>query len=198
MPKINGNQITPGTVVEHDGGLWVAVRTNAVKPGKGGAFNQVEPKNLIDARKLNERFHAGETVETIDLELKDFSFLHGRGDMLIFMDLETYGQVELTTDWRSGCFSSRRHEGHFANARQPPGRHRASPYVTLQIVEADSAARGQAAASSCKPAVRENGLRVLVPPFVGGGEGIVAATGEVTYMRLYAAGGLDGQVTAIP
>ena len=63
MPKINGNQITPGTVIDHDGGLWVAVKTNAVKPGKGGAFNQMELKNLIDARKLNERFRADETVE---------------------------------------------------------------------------------------------------------------------------------------
>jgi hypothetical protein len=60
MPKINGNQITPGTVIDHDGGLWVAVKTNAVKPGKGGAFNQVELENLIDARKLNERFRADE------------------------------------------------------------------------------------------------------------------------------------------
>ena len=75
MPRINGNQITPGTVISHDGGLWVAVKTNAVKPGKGGAFNQVELKNLIDARKLNERFRADETVEVIELELKDFSFL---------------------------------------------------------------------------------------------------------------------------
>jgi elongation factor P len=76
MPKINGNQIAPGAVIEHDGGLWVAVKTNAVKPGKGGAFNQVELKNLIDGRKLNERFRADETVEAIDLELKDFSFLY--------------------------------------------------------------------------------------------------------------------------
>lgn len=83
MPKINGNQITPGAVIDHDGGLWVAVKTNAVKPGKGGALNQVELKNLIDARKLNERFRAGETVETIDLELKDFSFRYAQGDTLI-------------------------------------------------------------------------------------------------------------------
>ena len=66
--KINGNQITPGMVLEHDGGLWAAVKTNAVKPGKGGAFNQVELKNLIDGRKLNERFRADETVERVRLE----------------------------------------------------------------------------------------------------------------------------------
>ncbi|MGA7655729.1 MAG: elongation factor P, partial [Methylocella sp.] len=99
MPRINGNQITPGTVISHDGGIWLAVKTNAVKPGKGGAFNQVELKNLIDARKLNERFRADETVETIDLELKDFSFLYAQGDALVFMDLETYEQIELEADW---------------------------------------------------------------------------------------------------
>jgi elongation factor P len=94
-----GNEITPGTVIDHDGGLWAAVKTIAVKPGKGDAFNQVEPKNLIDARKLNERFGADETVEAIDLELKDFSFLYAQDGALVFMDLESYEQIELATDW---------------------------------------------------------------------------------------------------
>ena len=71
MAKINGNEIRPGYVIEHDGGLWVAVKTNSVKPGKGGAYNQVELKNLIDGTKLNERFRSAETVERIRLELKD-------------------------------------------------------------------------------------------------------------------------------
>ena len=73
MMKINGNEIRPGNVIEHDGGLWVAVKTNSVKPGKGGAYNQVELKNLIDGTKLNERFRSAETVERVQLELKDFS-----------------------------------------------------------------------------------------------------------------------------
>lgn len=72
MAKINGNEIRPGYVIEHDGGLWVAVRTNTVKPGKGGAYNQVELKNLINGTKLNERFRSAETVEQIRLDLKDF------------------------------------------------------------------------------------------------------------------------------
>ena len=73
MAKINGNEIRPGNVIEHDGGLWVAVRTNHVKPGKGGAYNQVELKNLINGTKLNERFRSAETVEQVRLEQKDFS-----------------------------------------------------------------------------------------------------------------------------
>src|SRR5580692_11451781 len=97
--KINGNAIKPGNVIQHDGGLWVAVKTAHVKPGKGGAFNQVELKNLIDGRKLNERFRADETVEEIELELKDFSFLYKEGDSLVFMDLESYEQIDLAEDF---------------------------------------------------------------------------------------------------
>src|SRR5690606_5890014 len=79
MAKINGNEIRPGNVIEHDGGLWVAVKTNAVKPGKGGAYNQVELKNLINGTKLNERFRAAETVEKVRLEQKDYNFLYEQG-----------------------------------------------------------------------------------------------------------------------
>jgi len=185
MPEINGNQITPGTVIDHDGGLWVAVKTNAVKPGNGGAFNQVELENLIDARKLNERFRADETVETIELELKDFSFLYAQGDTLIFKDLETHGHIELAPDWigeRAALLQGdmkvilQMHGSRPTSIRFPP-------HVTLKIGEVDPAVRGQAAASSCKPALLENGVRVLVPPFIGSGERIVVDASEITYMR---------------
>lgn len=185
MPKINGNQITPGTVIEHSGGLWVAVKTNAVKPGKGGAFNQVELKNLIDGRKLNERFRADETVEMIELELKDFSYLYAEGDALVFMDLESYEQIDLASDWvgeRAAFLQDgmkvtlQMHEGRPISIRFPL-------QVVLQVVEADPVVRGQTAASSYKPAKLENGLRVLVPPFIEPGERIVVDTSEVTYLR---------------
>ena len=97
--KINGNAIKPGNVIEHDGGLWVAVKTAHVKPGKGGAFAQVELKNLIDGRKLNERFRSSDTVERVTLEQKDFQFLYDQGDMLVFMDTKTYEQIELNKDF---------------------------------------------------------------------------------------------------
>ena len=97
--KINGNEIRPGNVIEHDGGLWVAVRTNAVKPGKGGAYNQVELKNLINGTKLNERFRSAETVEKIRLEQKDFQFLYAQDENLVFMDMDSYEQLELHTDF---------------------------------------------------------------------------------------------------
>ena len=97
--KINGNEIRPGNVIEHNKSLWVAVKCNAVKPGKGGAFNQVELRNLIDKTKLNERFRASESVERVRLEQKEFTFLYMQGDSLIFMDSTSYEQLELGKDF---------------------------------------------------------------------------------------------------
>ncbi len=111
MSKIAGNEIRPGTMIEHQGGLWLAVKTLAVKPGKGGAYNQVELKNIVTGTKLNERFRSDEGVEEIYLDKKDFQFLYATGDMLTFMDIETYDQIEL----REGSSSASRHV--------PAGRH---------------------------------------------------------------------------
>ena len=183
--KINGNQITPGMVVQHQGGLWAAVKTNAVKPGKGGAFNQVELKNLIDGRKLNERFRADETVERVRLEQKDFQFLYAEGTDLVFMDTSTYDQITLASDFvgeRAAFLQDgmtvtvEMHEERAIGVKLPA-------QVTLEIVEADPVVKGQTAASSYKPAKLENGLRVLVPPFIATGERIVVDTTEVTYLR---------------
>ncbi len=93
--KINGNAIKPGNVIEHEGSLWVAVKAAHVKPGKGGAFAQVELKNLLDGRKLNERFRSSDTVERVTLEQKDFQYLYADGELLVFMDTKTYEQIEL-------------------------------------------------------------------------------------------------------
>ncbi|MGE5259766.1 MAG: elongation factor P, partial [Actinomycetota bacterium] len=93
--KINGNEIRPGNVIEHKGALWIAVKTQAVKPGKGPAYAQVELKNAIDGTKLNERFRASETVERVRLEQKDYQFLYAEGDMLTFMDVDTYDQIQI-------------------------------------------------------------------------------------------------------
>jgi elongation factor P len=97
--KINGNEVKPGNVIEHNGSLWVAVKTMAVKPGKGGAYNQVELKNLLNGSKLNERFRASETIEKVRLEQKDFQFLYGENEKLVFMDTDTYEQLELSEDF---------------------------------------------------------------------------------------------------
>jgi len=178
MAKINGNEIRPGNVIEHNGGLWVAVKTNAVKPGKGGAYNQVELKNLIDGTKLNERFRSAETVEKVRLEQKDFTFLYEQDEALVFMDSESYEQLELQKDF-VGDRAAFLQDG----MTEKPIGISLPDQVTLEITEADPVVKGQTAASSYKPAVLENGVRVLVPPFISAGERIVVDTNEITYLR---------------
>lgn len=183
--KINGNEIRPGNVIEHNGGLWAAVKTNAVKPGKGGAFNQVELKNLIDGTKLNERFRASETVERVRLEQKDFQYLYQQGEMLVFMDNETFEQLELQKDF-VGERSAFLQDGMTVTVElyeEKPIGVSLPDQVTLTIAEADPVVKGQTAASSYKPAVMENGVRVMVPPFIEAGERIVVDTNEITYIR---------------
>ncbi|KAA0972409.1 elongation factor P [Aureimonas fodinaquatilis] len=183
--KINGNEIRPGNVIEHNGGLWAAVKTAHVKPGKGGAFNQVELKNLIDGTKLNERFRASETVERVRLEQKDYQFLYAEGDSLIFMDLQSYEQLQLQKDFvgeRAAFLQDgmtvtvESHEDRPIGISLPD-------QVVLEIVEADPVVKGQTAASSYKPAIMENGIRVMVPPFISSGEKILVDTNEITYIR---------------
>jgi elongation factor P len=183
--KINGNEIRPGDVIEHDGGLWAAVRTAHVKPGKGGAFNQVELKNLVDGTKLNERFRAAETVERIKLEQNDYQFLYAEGEMLVFMDQASYEQLELQRDFvgdRAAFLQEGMKVTVESHDERPIGI-RLPDYVTLEIREADPVVKGQTAASSYKPAIMENGIRVMVPPFIGAGERILVDTNEITYVR---------------
>ena len=181
---ITAPAIRPGNVIEHDGGLWVAVKTNAVKPGKGGAYNQVELKNLINGTKLNERFRAAETVEKVRLEQKDFTFLYEQGDALVFMDDESYEQLELDKEFvgeRAAFLQDGMKVTVELHEERPIGIS-LPDQVTLTITEADPVVKGQTAASSYKPAVLENGIRVMVPPFISSGEKIIVDTNEITYI----------------
>jgi elongation factor P len=183
--KINGNEIRPGNVIEHKGALWIAVKTQAVKPGKGPAYAQVELKNAIDGTKLNERFRSSETVERVRLEQKDYQYLYPEGDMLTFMDVDTYDQIQIPKDLlgeRAAFLQDgmtvtvESHEGRSIGVALPD-------QVTLEVVEAEPVVKGQTAASSYKPAKLENGVRILVPPFIGVGERVVVDTNELTYVR---------------
>ena len=183
--KISGNEIRPGNVIQHKGALWVAVKTQHVKPGKGPAYAQVELKNAIDGTKLNERFRSSETVERVRLEQRDYQFLYADGDMLTFMDMDTYDQMALPRDFleeRAAFLQDgmkvtvESHEGKPIGITLPD-------QVTLEVVEAEPVVKGQTAASSYKPAKLENGVRILVPPFVGVGERVVVDTNELTYVR---------------
>jgi len=183
--KINGNEIRPGYVIEYQNTLWVAVKTMAVKPGKGPAYNQVELKNLIDGRKLNNRFGSDEKVERGRLEQKDFQYLYKEGDTLVFMDKDNYDQISLAEEFvgERALFLQDGMTVTLELHDERPIGIRLPDYVTLEIVEADPVVKGQTAASSYKPAKLENGLRVMVPPFIGTGEKVVVDTAEITYVR---------------
>ncbi|MCP4073965.1 MAG: elongation factor P [Hyphomicrobiales bacterium] len=183
--RINGNEIKPGNIIEHKNSLWVAVKSNAVKPGKGGAFNQVELKNLLDGSKLNERFRATENVEKVRLEQKEFQFLYEDGDALVFMDLESYEQLQLQKDFigeRAAFLQDGMNITVELYEDKPIGI-KLPDHVTLEIVEAEPVVKGQTATSSYKPATMENGIRVMVPQFISAGEKIVIDTNELTYLR---------------
>ena len=183
--KINGNEIRPGNVIMHKKELWVAVKVSHVKPGKGGAFAQVELKGIVSNTKLNERFRSAETVDKIRLEQKEYQFLYAQDDMLVFMDNETYEQLELMKDFvgdraqflQDGMLVKvESHEGTPLGVALPQ-------FVTLEVSETEPVVKGQTAANSFKPAIMENGIKVMVPPFVNQGEKIVVDTGEITYFK---------------
>jgi elongation factor P len=183
--KINGNEIKPGNIIEHQNGLWVAVKCHAVKPGKGGAFNQVELKNLEDGRKLNERFRSSETIEKVRLEQKDHTYLYDNGDTLAFMDTVNYEQVELAKEF-VGDAQSYLQDGMTVtiNFHQDRPIDLSIPdHVVLEIADTEPVVKGQTAANSFKPATLENGVRTTVPPFVGIGEKVVVSTADGSYVR---------------
>ena len=183
--KVNGNQVKPGNVLEHNGSLWVVVKTDHVKPGKGGAFAQIEMKNLINGSKLNERFRATESVEIIRLEQKDFQFLYAQGDMLVFMDNVTYEQLELPEEFVGdrAVFLQDNMEVTVEMYEERPIGVELPEQVTLEVTETEPALKGQTVSSSYKPAIMDNGARIMVPPFIVIGEKIIVDTNELIYLR---------------
>ncbi|MEM9584994.1 MAG: elongation factor P [Pseudomonadota bacterium] len=183
MPKINGNEIKGGNILEHNDGLWVAVKVDHVKPGKGGAFAQVEMKNLRTGSKLNERFRSADKVEKVRLEQKDQQFLFETDGMLTFMDTETYEQIELPADLlgdrrpflQDGMIAQVEYYESEALSCSLPQK------VTCKVVETEPVVKGQTASKSFKPAVLDNGVRIMVPPFINTDEDIVVDTESMEY-----------------
>ncbi|NQU60971.1 MAG: elongation factor P [Rhodospirillales bacterium] len=184
--KINGNAIRTGMVIEHQGSLWRAVKTQHTQPGKGGAYLQVELKDIRNGTKLNERFRSSETVERAHLDQKEFQFLFSEGGMFTFMDLETYDQISIDRDLlgedqvpflqdnMTVIFES--HEGNPIGVQLPD-------QVSLKVTEADAVVKGQTASSSFKPAMLENGVRCMVPPHIEAGTRIVVSTADGSYVE---------------
>src|SRR3569623_1196001 len=179
MSKITGNEISPGTQINYDGGLWIAGKTLTVKPSKGGAYNQVELKNVTSGTKLNQRFRSDEAVDEAILDKKDFQFLFASGDMLTFMDMENYEQIELAVDFVGEDQAQFLQDGMKTLVQLYDGKPigiKLPVQVTLTVAEADPVLKGGTAAPSYKSAVLENGMRIQVPPFIAQGEKIIVAT----------------------
>ena len=186
MMKINGNAIKPGMVIEHKGSLWRAVKTAHTQPGKGGAYLQVELKDIRSGTKLNERFRASETVERTHLEQKEHQFLFADGGMFTFMDAETHDQITLGEDMLGSdqvpflqdgmTVIIESHEGGAIGVQLPDS-------VTLAVTEADAVVKGQTAAASYKPALLDNGVRTMVPAHIHQGDRVVVNTGDGSYVE---------------
>ena len=183
--KISGVEIRPGNIIEYEGGIWRAVKTQHTQPGKGGAYMQVELKNLINGRKDNVRFRSAETVEKIRLDTKEFQFLFAEGNALTFMDKDTYDQVQLPRDLLgdAAAFLQDGMDVSMELYEERPISVQLPDQIEAVVVEADAVVKGQTASSSYKPAILDNGVRVMVPPFIGSGTRIVVDVYAQEYVR---------------
>ncbi len=183
--KINGNEIRPGNVIKHKDSIWIAVKISHVKPGKGGAFAQVELKKATDGTKLNERFRSSETVERLRLDSKKYQFLYLDDNSAHFMDQENYEQIQISLNLlkEKKAFLQEGIELEIESYEEEPINIIFPENITLEITETEPNVKGQTAASSNKPAELENGLRVMVPPFIQVGEKVVINTNDLSYVK---------------
>lgn len=184
--KIDGNAIRPGNVIEHQGRLWRAVRIQHTQPGKGGAYLQVELKDIRDGTKLNERFRSAEKVERVRLEQRNYQFLFNEGDMFTFMDNETFEQMALAKELIGEDqipFLQEGMEVQIESFEESPIGVSLPDTVTLEITYAEPVVKGQTASSSYKPATLENDVRIMVPPHIETGTRVVVNTFDGTYVE---------------
>jgi elongation factor P len=184
--KISGNDIRPGNIIEHNGRLWRAVKIQHTQPGKGGAYMQVELKDIRDGTKLNHRFRSAESVERVRLDQRNYQFLYADAGMYSFMDTETYEQIALSTDLLGEDQAPFLQEGMAVQIETYEGEPigvMLPDTAVLRVVEADAVVKGQTASSSYKPAILENGIRIMVPPHIEAGTRVVVNTAEATYVE---------------
>ncbi len=183
--KLNGNAIRPGNVISHNNRLWAAVKIQHVKPGKGGAFAQVELRDIRDGTKLNERFRSSETVERVILDESTSTYLYSEGDNLFFMDSVSFEQVAVHTDMvgeqvkylQDGmAVTISSFEGEPISITLPDT-------VVVTVEEADAVVKGQTASSSYKPAIVDGGIKVMVPPHIEAGTRIVIKPEDGSYVE---------------
>ena len=183
--KINGNAVRPGYVIEHKGRLWRAAKIQHTQPGKGGAYLQVELRDIRDGTKLNERFRSSETIERVRLDQRPNQYLFSDGEMFTFMDNETYEQISIHQDLigepvdflqEGMTVNIESYEGSTISVTLPDS-------VAMTVVEADPVVKGQTASSSYKPGLLDNGRRVMVPPHIEAGTRIIVGTADGSYVE---------------
>jgi len=183
--KQQANLIRAGQVIEHEGRRWTVLKQQIITPGKGGAFIQVEMRDLKSGNKTNERWRTADTVERLMTEDKEYTYSYTDGSNLVLMDPETYEETHISADLLGDLAPFLQDqmtvkvdlvEG------EPVGIH-LPPTVVLEVVEADPVVKGQTAASSYKPAKLSNGVKTSVPPFIETGEKIVVRTEDSSYVE---------------
>jgi elongation factor P len=183
--KILGNEIKPGMIIEHKDDLWSVLKAQHVKPGKGGAFNQVELKSVKKGTKLNERFRSSDTVERAILDDKKFSFLYEDESKCHFMDQTNFEQIQINKtilDEKSKLLKENMvvnvqfYNDEALSVELPSS-------VELKVESTDAAIKGQTASSSYKPATLENGIKIMVPPFIDSEDNIILDTRTLEYVK---------------
>ena len=184
MKQLAGS-IRIGWVIEYKGKPWTITKAQHIKPGKGGAFMQVEMKAVEEGTKTNERFRTEDTVEKMMVEDKDCQFLFEDTNGLTFMESETFEQFTMPADilGDSRPFLADGMEVRISHINGRPISVELPQQVICTVVETEPVIKGQTAASSFKPAILDNGVRMMVPPFVGVGEKIVVNTNEASYVE---------------
>tara|TARA_B100001121_G_C18662991_1_gene609901 strand:+ start:771 stop:1331 length:561 start_codon:yes stop_codon:yes gene_type:complete len=183
--KISGNEIKIGMIIEHNNDLWEVLKTQHVKPGKGGAFNQVEMKSINRETKLNERFRSSDNVERAIVEEMEFNFLYEDKDEFYFINNKTFEQINIKKELigEKSKFLSEGLEVKLGIYNDVPIKIYLPNQIECKIEMTDAAIKGQTAASSYKPALLENGVNILVPPFVESGDTIIVDTRTIEYIK---------------
>ena len=183
--KINATEIKVGMILEHKNDLWEVLKTSHVKPGKGGAFAQVEMKSLNKNTKLNERFRSSETVEKASLEEVKFNYLYDDDQNYFFMDPKTFEQIEIKkeTVGDKGKLLTENLQVSVSFYNEKPLSIELPNQVQCKIETTDAALKGQTVSSSYKPATLDNGLNIQVPPFIEAGDEVTIDTKNLEYIK---------------
>jgi len=183
--KINAGEIRVGMLLEYKNDLWQVLKTQHVKPGKGGAFAQVEMKSVNKNTKLNERFRSSETVEKASLDEINFNYLYEDENNYFFMDPKSFDQIEIKKDLvgEKGKLLTENLEVTVNFYNENPISVNLPNQVTCKIDTTDAALKGQTVSSSYKPAVLDNGLNIQVPPFIESGDEIIVDTRNLEYVK---------------